>query len=111
MELIYEGFRLHDIKRWRKIGYTNTELYPKKNLGAWITKSSVTKALVLADINGNITSAGNVATGSGYLKVSQTVRNATNGNVLDRAYLECVPTYQVDFYKKSGVTLTQNPGW
>jgi hypothetical protein len=110
-ELIYEGFRLHDIKRWRKINYTNTELYPKKNLGAWITKSSVTKALILADINGNITSAGNVATGSGYLKVSQTVRNASNGNVLDRNYLECVPVYQVDFYKKSGVTLTQNPGW
>lgn len=111
MELIYEGFRLHDIKRWRKIDYANTELYPKKNLGAWITKSSVTKALILADINGVVTSAGNVATGSGYLKVSQTVRNATNGYVLDRDYLESVPTYQIDLYNRSGVTLTQNPGW
>ena len=111
LELLYEGFRLHDIKRWRKIDYTNTELYPKKNLGAWITKSSVTKALILADINGNVTSAGNVTTGSGYLKVSQTVRNATNGYVLDRDYLQSVPTYQIDFYKKAGVILTQNPGW
>lgn len=111
LELIYEGFRLHDIKRWRKISYANTELYPKKNLGAWITKSSVTKALVLADINGNVTSPGNTATGSGYLKVSQTVRNGTNGYVLDRDYLESVPTYQIDFYKKNGVNLTQNPGW
>jgi starch-binding outer membrane protein, SusD/RagB family len=111
VELIYEGFRLDDLKRWRKIDYTNTELYPKKNLGAWITKSTVTKALILSDINGNVTSAGNVTSGSGYLKVSQTVRNATNGNVLDRDYLECVPIYEIDFYKRSGVTLTQNPGW
>jgi starch-binding outer membrane protein, SusD/RagB family len=111
MELIYEGFRQHDIKRWRKISYTNTELYPKKNLGAYITKSSVTKALILADINGAVTSAGNVTTGSGYLKVAQTVRNATNGYVLDRDYLESVPTYQIDLYNRHGVTLTQNPGW
>jgi len=111
LELLYEGFRLHDIKRWRKINYANTELYPKKNLGAWITKSTVTKALILADINSNVTSAANVTTGSGYLKVSQTFRNGTNGNVLDRDYLESVPTYQIDFYQKRGVTLTQNPGW
>ncbi len=110
-ELVYEGFRLKDILRWRKMEYTNTQLYPKKNLGAWITKNAVTKALILADINGNVTSASNVATGNGYLKVSQTVRNAGNGNVLDRAYLECVPAYQIDFYKRNGVTLTQNPGW
>jgi hypothetical protein len=111
LELIFEGFRMDDLKRWRKIDYTNTELYPTKNLGAWITKSTVTKALILADINGNVTSAGNISTGSGYLKVSQTVRNAANGNVLDRAYLECVPIYEIDFYKRSNITLTQNPGW
>jgi hypothetical protein len=111
MELLYEGFRLHDIKRWRKIQYANTELYPKKNLGAWITKNSVTKALILADINGNVTSAANVTTGSGYLKVSQTPRNATNGYVLDRNYLESVPLYQIDFYKRNGANLTQNPDW
>ncbi|HVW61488.1 MAG TPA: RagB/SusD family nutrient uptake outer membrane protein [Puia sp.] len=111
LELLYEGFRLHDLKRWRKIDYANTELYPKKNLGAWITKSSVTKAIILADINGNVTSPGNTATGSGYIKASQTVRNATNGYVLDRDYLESVPTYQIDFYQRNGSVLTQNPGW
>jgi len=111
LELLYEGFRFHDILRWRKIAYENTELYPKKNLGAWITKSSVTKALILANISGTVTSAGNVTTGSGYLKVSQTVRNATNGYVLDRDYLQSVPTYQIDFYQRNGSVLTQNPGW
>jgi hypothetical protein len=111
LELLYEGFRLHDLKRWRKIDYANTELYPKKNLGAWITKSSVTKAIILADINGNVTSPGNTATGSGYIKASQTVRNAANGYVLDRDYLESVPTYQIDFYQRNGSVLTQNPGW
>ena len=111
LELIYEGYRLNDLKRWRKIDYANTQTYPKKNLGAWITKNAVTKALILADINGTVTSAANVTTGSGYIKVSQSFRNATNGNVLDRAYLECVPIYEIDFYKASGVILTQNPGW
>ncbi len=111
VELIYEGFRQADLKRWRKIDYDNTELYPKKNLGAYITKSTVTKALILADITGKVTSAANVTTGSGYIKVSQTFRNATNGNVLDRAYLESVPLYEIKFYGDKGVTLTQNPGW
>ncbi|HEY4206669.1 MAG TPA: RagB/SusD family nutrient uptake outer membrane protein [Puia sp.] len=111
LELLYEGFRLHDVKRWRKIDYENTQLYPTKNLGAWITKSSVTKALILADIDGNVTSPSNSATGSGYIKVSQSFRNATNGFVLDRDYLESVPTYQIDFYQRNGANLTQNPGW
>ncbi len=111
LELIYEGFRLDDIKRWRKISYSNTSTYPKKNLGAWITKSSVTKAIILSDINGVVTSPATSTTGSGYIKVSQTPRNETNGYVLDRAYLQCVPIYEIDFYAKSGVTLTQNPGW
>ncbi|HEY4065110.1 MAG TPA: RagB/SusD family nutrient uptake outer membrane protein [Puia sp.] len=110
-EMVYEGYRMHDLLRWRKINYFNTQLYPTKNLGAWITKSSVTKALILSDINGNVTSAGTVASGSGYLKVSQTVRNASNGFVLDRDYLQSVPTYQIDFYQRNGHTLTQNPGW
>lgn len=111
VELLYEGFRLHDLKRWRKLNYTNTDLYPKKNLGAWITKTAVTKALILADIDGNVTSPGNTATGSGYLKVSQTPRNAGNGFVLDRNYFQSIPTYQIDFYSRNGYTLTQNPGW
>jgi hypothetical protein len=111
LELLYEGFRLHDLKRWRKLDYANTELYPRKNLGAWVTKNATTKGLILADINGNVTSAANVTTGSGYLKVSQTLRNAANGNVLDRNYFDCVPTYQVDFYSRNNATLTQNPGW
>lgn len=111
MELIYEGYRLDDLKRWRKINYANTEMFPKKNLGAWITKSSVTKGIILSDINGTITSAGGVTTGSGYIKVSQTFRNATNGYVLDRNYLSPIPTYQIGLYQRAGVTLTQNPGW
>jgi starch-binding outer membrane protein, SusD/RagB family len=111
LELVYEGFRLTDLKRWHKLDYCNTQLYPKKNLGAWITKSSVTKGIILADINGNVTSTSSSATGTGYIKVSQTVRNASNGFVLDRNYLQCVPTYQIDFYSRNGYTLTQNPGW
>ncbi len=110
VELVFEGFRLNDLKRWRRIDYTNTDLYPKKNLGAWITKSNATKTLVLADITGKVVSGADEL-GSGYLKVSQTSRNATNGYVLDRNYWECVPIYEIDYYARNGSRLEQNPGW
>lgn len=110
VELVYEGFRLNDLKRWRRIDYTNTDLWPKKNLGAWITKTDATKSLVLADITGKVTSNSSEM-GSGYLKVSQTPRNASNGYVLDRNYWECVPIYEIDYYDRKGSHLNQNPGW
>ena len=111
LELLYEGFRLVDLKRWRKLDYLKTDLYPKKNIGAWVTKTAASANLVLADINGTVTSAQSVTTGSGYIVISVNGRSAATGNISDRNYLDAIPTEQIDLYKRNGSTLTQNPGW
>ena len=111
VELVYEGFRLNDLKRWRKLEYMNTDLYPEKNMGCYMTKSEQYKNLILCDESGSIISNAGNATGSGYLKVSVTPRNSENGYVLDRNYWECIPLYEIDYYEQNGSHLTQNPGW
>ncbi len=111
VELVYEGYRLQDLKRWRKLHYLRTNTYPKGNLGAWIEKSATTKAIVVADINGVIISDGATVTGAGYIKPAASERTETGSYVNDNQYLESVPTDQIDLYSRQGVVLTQNPGW
>ena len=111
VELVYQGFRLNDLKRWRKINYLNSDLYPKKVIGCWLEKNDQYKGHILCDENGIVTSNAGSAKGAGYLKVSMTPRNADNGYVLDRNYWECVPLYEIDYYRRNGSHLEQNPGW
>jgi hypothetical protein len=115
VELVYEGYRLSDIKRWRKADYLKTDLYPKKNLGAWITKlaedNTDMKNHILADITGNVVSDAGAAPGEGYIRVAKDHRTEATHYVLERIYLEHVPTLEIQLYKEKGVELTQNPGW
>ena len=115
VELVYEGYRLTDIKRWRKLDYCKTDqnYYPKKNLGAWVEKApGGIRDITLADINGIVTSPSSQTTGEGYIKISLDDRTEERGNVRERAYLEHVPTIEISYYlEKAGVVLTQNPGW
>jgi starch-binding outer membrane protein, SusD/RagB family len=39
VELMMEGFRLNDLKRWKKLEYTDTQGNPAINRGAWIVKA------------------------------------------------------------------------
>lgn len=100
-ELMFEGFRLDDLKRWKKLEYTDTQGNPNINLGAWIKKSDYSglKDVVLL----------NDAT-EGYIQpawkaVSQ--RQFTDPKV----YLEPLPQDQIKLYQDQGKTLAQNPGW
>lgn len=111
VELVYECNRLDDLKRWRKIDYCNTTLYPKKNMGCYLVKSDQFKNLVLCDENGNVISPVGSSSGNGYIKLSLTERDAQNGNVLERNYWECIPLYEIDYYERNDSHLTQNPGW
>lgn len=111
VELVYQGFRLNDLKRWRKIHYLNSDLYPKKTIGCWLKKSDQYKNLILCDENGIVISNAGNAKGEGYIKVSMTPRNADNGYVLDRNYWDCIPLYEIDYYERNGSHLEQNPGW
>lgn len=96
-ELIFEGFRLNDLRRWKKLEYADTELNPSINLGAFV---DVTKysASFLAALSLNQ---------DGYLIPSP--NNARKVN--NKYYLEPIPMDQIELYKVNGSELTQNPGW
>jgi len=111
IELVFEGFRLIDLGRWRKLNYMNTSLYPKKNLGAWIVKdmtNTTNKNIQVANLNGTVIAGANVA-GTGYIQPSIVPRAADN--VIDRYYLDYIPTQEIVRYQEAGYTLDQNPGW
>lgn len=97
IELALEGFRLDDLKRWKKLEYTTTT-GSDINRGAWIKKSDYTG---LKDI---------------YLE-----NNASEGYIIPawkpesqrifsdpKVYLEPIPLDQITLYNGR---LTQNPGW
>lgn len=111
VELVFEGFRLDDLKRWRKLNYMNTTLYPKKNLGAWLKKdmtSALNKVLQVANLDGTVIAGANVA-GTGYIQPAIQPRGADN--VIDRYYLNYIPTQEIKRFQDAGYTLDQNPGW
>ena len=110
-ELVFEGFRLLDLKRWRKIDYMNTTLHPKTNLGAWLVKdmtNSINKTLQVANLDGSVIAGPNVA-GTGYLQPAVQPRGSANIN--DKYYLNYIPTQEIKRFQDAGFTLDQNPGW
>lgn len=101
-ELMFEGFRLDDLKRWKKLEYTDTQAKPDINRGVWIKRSSYPGLLASIKIEndapqGYIIPAPNAA--------SQ--RPFTDPKV----YLEPIPLDQIKLYQDRGVQLKQNPGW
>lgn len=108
-ELVFEGFRLLDLKRWRKLSYMNTTTHPKTNLGAWLVKdmtNSLNKVLQVANLDGSVVAGPNVA-GTGYLQPAVQPRGAVD----DKFYLNYIPTQEIKRFQDAGFTLDQNPGW
>jgi starch-binding outer membrane protein, SusD/RagB family len=99
VELMFEGFRLDDLKRWKKLEYTDTQVYKDINKGAWIVKSEWPGAALTIE---------NGAT-SGYIIPAPSA--ATQRTYDAKYYLEPLPLDQITLYKTNGVDLTQNPGW
>jgi hypothetical protein len=95
-ELIFEGFRLNDLRRWKKLEYADTDKNPSINLGAFVDKTKWT-----ADQLKTIT-----LTPEGYI-----IPSIVGRTVLDKHYLEPIPLDQIALYKANGSELTQNPGW
>lgn len=106
-ELMFEGFRLDDLKRWKKLEYTDTQANPDINRGAWIRKSDY--------LNTN---------GTSKLKDIMIENNAAEGYIVPawktesqrlftdpKVYLDPIPLDQINIYKEKDVQLTQNPGW
>lgn len=100
VELMMEGFRNDDLKRWKKYEYLDTKANPDINRGAWIKKSDF--PTTTAAIEGSAA--------EGYIIPAP---KPESQRVFDnaRVYLSPLPQDQIKLYQDQGVTLTQNPGW
>lgn len=124
VELMFEGFRSDDIKRWAlydKVinGYKPVGAYFQEIFDYWNNNDTLTKAgLSLADINGkHLVEGKNVGRSGDYIRSfwrSADFSDAGQGYYISplRDYLSPVPKDEIELYKqKAGVTLAQNPGW
>lgn len=119
MEFVFEGQRLMDLKRWKKLKNMDFSTNPDYFLGPWVnvqaeipsylTAANVNKVRVKKEDGTIITYNGtNGAAMVGYWMVE----NAQNRNAFtDRAYLAPVGQAQVVQYEERGYKLTQTPGW
>jgi hypothetical protein len=99
-ELMFEGFRLDDLKRWKRLEYTDTQANKDINRGAWIKKSDYPR---LTDVFIENNAA------EGYIIPAV---SATSQRIFDpKYYLEPIPLDQIKLYQDKGVELKQNPGW
>ncbi|PST83976.1 RagB/SusD family nutrient uptake outer membrane protein [Pedobacter yulinensis] len=99
IELMLEGFRNDDLKRWRKYAYLDTRNNLTINRGAYLKLAEYPKATVVID-----------GTTEGYIIPSpkpETQRAFDN----ERVYFRPLPLDQIKLYKDQGVDLRQNPGW
>jgi starch-binding outer membrane protein, SusD/RagB family len=101
IELMMEGFRLDDLKRWKKLSYTDTQGNPDINRGAWIRKADYNNLRDIKIEND---------TEEGYIIPAwraETQRLFTD----EKVYLDPLPLDQIKLYKDQGKELLQNEGW
>lgn len=122
VEFANEGFRINDLKRWAVFEEAINGYKPK---GAWLQEFVDyfnTPARLTADgcnnclANPKLTPGTDVAADvNGWINPFFNNADFTSSGqglfVNRRSYLQAIPTGQIDLYKRSGVTLTQNPGW
>ncbi len=102
IELVFEGLRLGDLKRWKKLGYTDTKENEDINRGAYISFAEYPGA------EGNVFIEGGAD--EGYIVPAhqeETHRTFTD----ERVYLNPLPLNQIALYEDNGYSLEQNPGW
>lgn len=115
VELVYEGLRYNDLRRWGKLDYADMQKNPNVNLGAWIDKDRYVawynskhpgKEITVSTLSSvHLDRDGN----AGYIKpISDASLMRT---VSDKDYLYPIPTNEITLYQQHGKTLTQNPGW
>ena len=115
IELMMEGFRYDDLKRWAQFEDLNTtdgaQNATEINMGAWIDKTDYPdadlSAVQLADASGNYLPAD--AT-QGYI-VPASSEEVQRVFTDPRVYLAPIPLDQIKLYADQGVDLEQNPGW
>lgn len=106
IELMMEGFRNDDLKRWKKFEYIDTRTNPTINRGAWVNKDDYLTNGVSAIETMTIDGGGR----AGYIIPAP---RAESQRIFDnpRVYLNPLPLDQITLYRDQGVELEQNPGW
>ncbi len=102
VELAFEGSRLDDLKRWKKLIYLWSEYNPAISTGAWISYADYEKA----DKTKAVLPAG--AT-EGYLIVTPAAQQRPAPQARD--YIRPIPTDQIQLFEQNGYVLEQNPQW
>ncbi len=109
-ELVFEGFRFDDLRRWKKLEYTDTEANPIINRGAWVSKDNPAYKLGTVRLSPDNVTPPSTSIREGYVVPSF---NPTGIRIFDseKYYLYALPTDQINLYKSEGYELMQNPGW
>ena len=116
VELVYEGFRYDDLRRWSKLEYSDMTLNPKINMGAWIDKPrfvSWYNSMVNPETDLKVEDLESISLDregdEGYiLPIESSSKMRTYS---EKDYLYPVPTGQIKLYEDRDKSLTQNPGW
>lgn len=94
-ELMMDGFRQWDIRRWGKLSYLNPNVKPAIFMGAKVPLPQPPTG-PLVDAQGYILPYG---------------AGAERPVIIPKHYLEAIPTGQITLYTLKGVDFPQNPGW
>jgi len=109
VELCLEGFRLNDLKRWRKLDYLWNGCNPDIRYGAYIRAIDYKSKAAEIVIAGKIDPMTNdTVTNEGYI-----LRNTLGkrNRPIKRNYINPIPSGQITLYKSKGYTLSQNTEW
>jgi hypothetical protein len=119
VELMFEGFRKSDLKRWKKYEYLKTkETSGPTTLGkgAFIDLSkfpAATRTKIVAAVKFSYPIAGDNNKAFIYNLYDPNMRRdwIAGDPYYERQYLSAIPLDQIKLYKDLGYELTQNPGW
>ena len=122
VELVYEGIRFNDIRRWAKLHYADMTINEKLNLGSYLDKDAYVAEFNQRNPNKTITVATlasiNLQGGGtkGYIQPISTT--SLMRQYAPKDYLYPIPTGQISLYKSksdqtgdASLKLEQNPGW
>lgn len=104
VELMMEGFRYDDLRRWKQLEQLDMSQYPDTNRGAWVDKSDYPENA--DDIAGLVLTEGE----EGYIIPAPT---ESTWRIFpgEKVYLYPLPLDQITLYREAGYELAQNPGW
>ncbi len=119
VELMFEGFRKNDLRRWKKYEYlktVETDGPTTMGKGAYVDLSvfdAATLAKVEKAVHFYYPEAGNTSRAFIYNLYDTNMRRdwVTGDSYYERQYLKAVPLDQIKLYSDLGYELFQNPGW